>query len=166
MAADALMGGALGATGLGSLLSAGGSIAGGNAALTSAKFTAAQLNENAAGAIASAQRTMLDTQQKTRLAASTAIARAGGSGVNAGVGSPVQDVGSIARRGSYLAAMDLWSGRNTATGLENQAAGVLYSGEAAEEGSELSAAGTIAGGAGSMLMMGGRFAYPQLRQFG
>ena len=79
-----------------------------------------------------------------------------GSGVNASVGSPASDVGQIARRGSYLSALDLFRGQNTATGLRNQAAGVLYSGSAAQEGADLSAFGTIAGGAGSLAQMFGR----------
>jgi hypothetical protein len=157
-----LMAGTMAATAAGTALSAGGTIAGGKAANTSAQFTAAQLEQNAAGAVASGQRSMFDTQAKTRSAMSTATARAAGGGVNAGVGSPAADVGQIAKRGSYLAAMDLFRGENTATGLENQASGVLYSGQAAEEGADLSAAGTIAGGAGSMMQQYGRFAYPQL----
>jgi len=152
---------AMGATALGTVMSASGTIAGGQAAQTSANFKAAQLDQNAAGAIASGQRTMFDTQTKARLAGSTATARAGASGVNAGTGSAVADVGQIAKRGSYLAATDLWRGENTATGLENEAAGIRYSGNAAEEGADLSAAGTIAGGAGSMAQMYGRYAYPQ-----
>jgi hypothetical protein len=156
-----LMAGTLAATAVGTAVSAGGTIAGGQAANQSAQFTAAQENQNASGAIASSQQQMFDTQNKTRLAQSSAVARAGASGVNAGVGSPAAVTGSIAKRGSYLAAMDLFRGQNTATGLENQAAGTLYSGAAAESGANTAALGTIAGGVGTMASQYGRYAYPQ-----
>jgi hypothetical protein len=158
----AMMAGSAAATGIGAAVSAGGTIAGGQAANQAAQFTAAQENQNATGAVASGQRQMFDTQEKTRLAESSAVARAGASGVNAGVGSPAAVTGSIARRGSYLAAMDLFRGQNTATGLQNQAAGTLYSGAAAESGANTAALGTIAGGVGSMLRTGGSMAYPRV----
>jgi len=170
-----LMVGSLAATAVGSGISAMGTIAGGNAAAqagqmqqAAANNQAAQLEENATQAFASGQRQALDDQEKTRLAISTARATAAGSGVNAGVGSPVSDVGALAKRGSYNAALDMFNGASAATGLRNQAAGVRYSGEAAaiggqeqQQASLLSAAGTIAGGAGSMLKSYGGYAYPQ-----
>lgn len=152
----------LGSTAVGTIAGAGGALASGNAANQSAQFQAAQLRSNEGGAIASSQAQMFDTQQKTRLAISRATAAAGASGVNPGVGSPAADVGNIAKRGSYLAAMDLWRGQNTATGLENQAKGVEYSGQAALQGADLSALGTIAGGLGSMASTYGRYKYPQM----
>jgi hypothetical protein len=166
----------LAATAAGAATSAAGTIAGGRAAQlsgqaanASANYTAQQLESNAAAATAAGQRRMLDTQDKSRLLQSTAIARAAGSGTNPGVGSPLATVGDIAQRGSYKAAMDLWSGQNTATGLINQAAGARYSGNAALIGGNLAmtgadygAAGTIAGAAGSMVSSYGRYAYPQM----
>jgi hypothetical protein len=157
--ATMLMAGSMGASALGTIAGAKGQQLAGAAANQSAQFSAAQRLQNAGQSIASSQRTMLDTQQRSRLLQSTAIARAGGSGVNAGVGSPVEDVGAIAKRGSYSAAMDLFRGMSNASGLENQAAGDIFSGQAAVKGSQLSAAGTIAGGVGSFLSQGGRFAF-------
>lgn len=165
----------LASTAVGTGLSAAGTIAGGNAAAaagqmqqTAANYQAAQLDENAAQAFASGQRKMLDTQQKTQLALSTLKANAAGNGTDAGVGSNVTDAAALAQRGSYNAAMDMFNGASTATGLRNQAAGVRYTGQAealggeeARSGSELAAAGTIAGGAGSMLKSYGSYAYPQ-----
>jgi hypothetical protein len=161
--------------GVGGGLSALGTIAGGNAAAEAgqmqqqaANYQAAQLEENAAQAFASGQRQMLDDQQKARLAISSARAAAAGGGANAGVGSPVDAVAALAKRGSYNAAMDMFNGASAATGLRNQAAGVRYSGQAAAIGGEeaqdasyLSAAGTIAGSAGSMLKTYGGYKYPQ-----
>lgn len=152
-------------TAVGGGLQAAGTLAGGSAAAQAgqlqqqaANYQAAQLQQNAAQAFASGQRKMLDTQQRTRLALSTARANAAANGTNAGTGSPAAIAGAIAKRGSYNAAMDMFNGESTATGLLNQAKGVQFSGEAAaiggeeaQEASYLSAAGTLAGTAGSML---------------
>lgn len=129
----------------------------GKAAQQSAQFTASQLNSNAGQAIGSSQRTMEDTQQKSRLLQSKATAAAAASGVDAGVGSPATDVGNINKRGAFSAALGLFKGQSTATGLRNQAAGAVYTGNAANEGAQLSAAGTVAGGVGSILGTAGRF---------
>lgn len=154
----------LGATAIGGGIGAAGTIAGGNYAKSAGEmqqnaknFEAQQLNQNAADEIASSQRQMFDTQDKTRLAMATSRARAGASGVDAGVGSPATNEGDIAQRGSYHALMDLWQGQSNATGLRNRAAGATYSGELDAIGGEekqdasyLAAAGTLAGTAGSM----------------
>jgi hypothetical protein len=99
---------------------------------------------------------MFDTQTKTNLAISSSTARAAASGVDAGVGSPATNVGDIAKRGEYLASMDLWRGKSQATGLLNEAEGATYEGDAAaleakekQDASYLAAAGTLAGGLGS-----------------
>lgn len=128
----------------------------------SAQYQATQEGINAGQAVAGSQRTMLDTQQKARLAASTATARAGFGGASPDIGSPVADVGQIAKRGSYLAAMDLFRGQNQATGALNQAQGTMYSGQIAENAANINAAGTIAGGVGSMVSSAGRYMYPQV----
>lgn len=152
----------IGLTAMSTIAGAGAARAQGVAQNNAAQYEAQQLDMNAASARAAGQRRMLDTQDQTRLLQSRAIANAAGSGVNPGVGSPLATVGGIAQRGSYKAAMDLWRGQNEATGLENQATGVRYSGNAALIGSQYAAAGTIAGGAGSMLTEFGRYAYPQM----
>lgn len=167
----------IGATMAGGAISAAGTLAGGSFAKTagqmqkaSADYQADQLEQNATQAIASGQRTMLDTQEKARLATSSLKARAGASGVDAGVGSPLADEGEIAQRGSYHALMDMFNGESTATGLRNQAKGVRYTGELdemggdeAKEASYFSAAGTLAGSAGSALSTYGRYTYPTAR---
>lgn len=154
----------LGATAAGAGVSAAGTLASGNYASQAGRmqqqaknFEAQQLEQNSADELASSQRAMLDTQDKTRLAISTSRARAGASGVDAGVGSPAENEGELAQRGSYHALMDLWQGKSNATGLLNRAAGARYSGVLDEIGGEekqsasvLAAAGTLAGAAGSM----------------
>lgn len=168
-----------GATAIGGGLSAASTIAGGNtakqaglmqqqAALMQQKevnYQADQLVENEGSEIGAAQRQMLDTQFKTRMANSKLEARGAAGGVNIGTGSPLATEKAISSRGTYQAAMDLFNGQNRAIGLDNQAAGLRYSGdvakyggdvaawsgERAQQASYLSAAGTIAGSAGSMM---------------
>lgn len=166
----------MGATAVGGAASAAGTLAGGSMAARAgqmqqqeADYQAAQLNQNATQAIASGQRQMMDTQQRTRLAMSSSTAQAAGSGVNAGVGSPATNVGQLAARGSYQALMDMFNGQSKATGLENEAAGDIYSGQAAEIGgamqksaSYLTAGGTLAGTVGSMAGEYGLAKYPAL----
>lgn len=164
-------GGAMALTGLGSALSAANTIAGGSYANTAgqmqqqaANFQAQQLQENAAGDIAAAQRQAIDTNQKANLLRSSAVARAAGGGIDAGTGSALTNQAQIVNRGRQTGMLDLWQGQNQATGLMNQAQGVEYTGtmdalagQEAQRASYLNAAATIAGGGASILKMyGGR----------
>jgi hypothetical protein len=144
-------------------LSAYGTIAGGNnakaagqGASNEALFQAAQDRANAGADVAASQQRMIQSQQKTNLLISSANARAGAGGVDAGTGSAVEDEGQIAQRGKYASALDLWNGENAATGDLNKAAADQYQstldligGNEAQTASMYSAAGTIAGGAAS-----------------
>jgi hypothetical protein len=150
--------------GIGAGVSAIGTIAGGQSANAMGQsqqnqwnYQADQLKENASSEIGAAQRQMLDTQQKTRLAESTVVATSAGSGFTAGVGSPGAIEGSIAQRGSYEAAMQLWNGQNAATGDLNKAQGDVMSGTIAAEGGQIqqqaadfSAVGNLASAGGTM----------------
>lgn len=161
---------------VGGAINAGSTLAGGNYAVQAGKAqqaadyrTAEQLTDNAAQAFASGQRKALDTTQTTKLMESTAVARAGASGVNAGVGSPASTVGQIAQRGSYHSLMDMFNGASESTGLLNEAAGQRYQGDLAEiegeqkkKASRLAALGTLAGTAGSMMQTYGGYKYPNL----
>jgi hypothetical protein len=147
----------------GAAASAAGTIAGGSSAAAmgraqagAATFEAKQAEMNAGGDIAASQRRMFETQQKTNLLTGTATARAGASGVDAGVGSAAENVGQIQQRGRYAAALDLWNGQNAASGELNRAAGLQYQstldeigGKAQQDASYYSAASTIAGGGAS-----------------
>ena len=162
---DPLTLGSMAVTGIGAGLQAAGTIAGGNAAAQAgqlqqqaANYQAVQDEENATTAFAAGQRQMLADQDKTRLAISSVRAAAASNGTNAGVGSPATIAGSIAKRGSYNATMDMFNGESAATGLRNKAQGEIFTGQAdliggqeAQSASALAAFGTIAGGAGSML---------------
>lgn len=165
----------VGSTLVGGGMTAAGALASGSYAKTAgqmqqagAKFQADQVDQNAGQAIGSSQRTMLDTQEKTRLAISSSTARAAGSGVNAGVGSPAGNVGDLAQRGSYHALMDLWNGQSAASGLDNQAKGIRYTGALDEVGGEmqksasyLAAGGDIASAIGSGAARYGAINYPR-----
>ncbi len=158
----------------GGAIAAGGALYGGSVAeqagqmeRAAAAYKATQLRQNAALAIRGAQTQAADTENRTRLAISSSTARAAASGVDAGTGSPGTNVGEIAKRGSYLALADLWKGESEATGLQNEATAVTYSGDiAALEGEEkqrasyLAAAGTLAGSAGSAFSNYGKINNP------
>lgn len=158
-----------GATLAGGAVSGLSALMGGRAAKTAGQlqqqadeFKANQAGQNAGMAIGAASVRAQDTQQKTALAESTSTARAAGSGVDAGTGSAVENVGDIAKRGSYLAQMDLYNGESQATGLLNEAKGYRYSGDiAALEGEErqkasyLAAGGDLLSSAGSALKIYG-----------
>ena len=173
MVQDPVTFGSMAATAVGGALSASGTLAGGSYAAqagqmqeTAANYQAAQLDQNASQAIASSQRQMLDTNLKTSLAESTSTANAAANGVNAGTGSAATNVGNLAARGRYQSAMDLFNGESTATGLENQAQGVRYTGQMEEIGGEeqqsaskLAALGTLAGSVGTGLAQYGKIAY-------
>lgn len=151
-------------------LSAMATLAGGNSAKQAGQlqqqadeFKAKQAEQNAGMAIAGAQVKMFDTQLRTAQAISTSTARAGASGVDAGTGSAVENVGQLAKRGSYLASLDLYNGESTATGLLNEAKGYRYSGDIAvlegeekQKASELQALATLAGSSGSAFKMYGK----------
>lgn len=169
--------GSLAATAAGGSMSAMGTLAGGEYAKQAglmqqqnAEYQAKQAESNATQAIAAGQRKAADTNLQTKLAISTARASAGASGVDVGSGSPATAQGELAQRGSYHALMDMFNGQSKATGLENEAAGMRYSGEAAKIGGEmqqkasyLSAAGTLAGSAGSMFANYGKINFPTSR---
>ncbi len=140
----------MGLTAVAGAIGAGATIAGGNAAKQASQYTATQLRQNASTEIGAAQRSAIDDKLKASMIASEVTARAAASGVNAGFGSPVTDVGEIKQRGEYNSLMDLWRGQNAATGDINKAKAAEFEGEAAQDASYLNAAATIAGAGASM----------------
>jgi len=156
----ALLGMSMATTAIGGAMSAAGTLAGGGAAQQAGEFTKNMDIQNASQALASGQRKSLDTQDKTRMLESTATARAGASGVDAGVGSPASTVGDIAQRGSYHALMDMFNGQSEAVGLQNQGTIAEWEGNQKKSESQLAAAGTLAGSAGSMFQQYGRYNFP------
>ena len=118
---------------IGSAVSAAGSLAGGSYAAQAgamqqqaANYTAAQLEENAPGAIGAAQRKMLDDRNKAQQAESTLRARGGASGVDIGSGSPVQVGQSVAGRGEYQALMDKLFPRQLAANHDDESDNIPF----------------------------------------
>jgi hypothetical protein len=147
----------------GGAVSAAGTLAGGSYAASAGRmqqaqdqYQATQLRTNAGQALAASQRTMMETQQRGNLAISSSRAIAAASGVNAGAGSAVENVGELARRSAYLASMDLFNGKSQATALLSEANSAEYSGkiaalggQEAQKASYLAAGGQMLGAVGS-----------------
>jgi hypothetical protein len=152
-----------GVSAAGAAASAAGTLAGGansaamgRAQAGEATFESAQDRLNASSDIAAAQTRMFQTQQKTNLLVGSATARAGASGINAGVGSAAENVGEIGQKGRYAAALDLWNGQNAAAGDLDKAQAQDYQssldiigGQSAQKAATFSALGTLAGGGSS-----------------
>lgn len=165
---------AVGATVAGAGVKAYGSLASGSYAAEAgrlkqqeANFQADQLEQNASQAIAAGQRTMFDAQTRARMLGSQIAARAESSGISSDTGSPVALAGQIAGRGSFQAAMDLFNGLSTATGLRNKAAGIRYTGELeklggeqAQKASYLAAGADLLSGFGSAAKIYGEMGNP------
>jgi hypothetical protein len=145
---------AAGLTGIGSAVSALGTLGAGKSAKQAADFTAAQKRMAGDEALASGQRSMLERKRETDMLQSTLQARAAASGGGGDTG--VLDLaGDIAQRGSYLALTELYKGQNKKRGLYDAAAGDQFSGDAALRGAQLGALGTLLGGAGSAFKLYG-----------
>lgn len=159
---------AIGLTAVGGVVSAIGTIAGGNAAAAAGRsgqqqmeFRAKQEEMQAQESRAASQRTALERRRESTLLGSKLLARAAASGGGATDPTVIDLGGDIAARGEYGALMDLYKGENRARGLEDQAMGsrltgaaLLAEGEAKKKASRLSALSTIIGSAGSMAKMG------------
>lgn len=159
MAATALLGSSLAASAVGGAISASSTLAGGRMANQVGQVTQQALTAEGASALASSQRQALDTAQRARLAISSSTARASASGVNAGTGSPAENAGDIAKRGSYQALMDMYNGESRQQALDFEGQEAAWEGQQKQSASRLAAAGTLAGSAGSMLRMYGMARY-------
>lgn len=150
LAFDPLTAASLIATGVGTAISAGGSIAAGQNAQKLGQFQSQELTQQAETDVATSQRKMLEAQRKGGLLQSELVARAAGGGANPAVGSDVKLASDIAGRTQYQSLMDLSQGQNAGAGLTNQASGDLYSGNLSAAYAPYAAIGSIASGAGSM----------------
>lgn len=150
-------------SGVGTAIAASNTLASGKAAQASANYTADQVESNASGELASAQRQALERRHAAKLAISASRARAGASGVDPGAGSAFENEGQLAERGEYQALMELWNGQNAATGLRNKANAVRFEGDARRSESKLGAIATLASGGGSMMSSAGKLYFPTTR---
>lgn len=156
--------------GAGTIMSGNAAAAAGQMGQNAKNYEAQQLNQNAVQERAVAQRQALDKARETTFALSGLQARAAASGGSAQDPTVVKLGGDIAGRGKYEALADMYQGENRARGLEAQAKGDIYTGEALKmegdmkrEASYFSAAGTVLGSAGSMARQYGELSNPYYR---
>lgn len=118
---------------------------------------AAQLEVNAGQQVAVAQRAAEDDQRMARLAGSRALALAAASGGGASDPTIMNLMAKLAGEGTYRAMANLYSGKEKARGMTDQARMARYSGDvamsdaaAAKSASRLSAFSTVLNGATSL----------------
>lgn len=140
-----------------------GDLQAGDAAKKAGQVQAQQLRQNASQAEGSAQRTMLDTQERGRLAASKATAEAGASGVSSDIGSPLENTGQLAARTSYHSLMDMFNGESAASGMRYQADVAEWEGKTKKKASYLSAGGDVLSSIGSATGNYAKITYPTSR---
>lgn len=135
----------------GDLLNAGGTLMAGREAQLAARFTAAQLRQNAGQAQASSQRQAYEVDRQSQLIASRALAVAAASGGGASDPTVVNILARTAQEGSYRRAVALYGGDERARSMNLAADAKEMEGNNAEIGSWLSAgAKTVSAGANLM----------------
>lgn len=137
--------------GVGPLISAYGTIAGGQERVSEANAQADQLGRNALAAKAVGQRNALNTRLNTKLVLSrqTALAAASGAGATDPTVQTIE--GQTGARGEYAALTDLYNGNSQAQDMMVRAAYTKAAGAAAASQTDFSAAKTLAGGATTLL---------------
>ena len=116
----------------------------GSAAKQAADYHAAQLEQKAGQARASAQRAAIEKQRQARLVGSRLQALAGGGGSDVGV---VNLAAGIAGEGEYGALTALFEGEDRAAGMEQSASAARYEGSLKKRAATVSAfSGALSGG--------------------
>ena len=126
--------------GLGTLVSAFGSIFSGNAqskaakaaaknTKNAAKFEAAQYNQAAGQERASSQRAAIEARRQGRLKQSRAVAVAAASGAGASDPTVMNIIADLAGEGEYNALTALYNGEESARGLEMKAKAAMFQGK-------------------------------------
>lgn len=133
--------------------------AAGQAAKQSADFEAAQLDIRAKEEQAAAQRESEQIRRRRDLALSSLTARSAASGFSATDPTTLSIGDEITRYGTTQEQMAMYGGASRRAGVESQAAGRRFEGEAALRGANLSAsarrydaAGTILGGVSNLAL--------------
>lgn len=141
---------------VGTVVSAVGTIAAGQANRQAADYQAAQYDIRAKEERAAAQNDALEYRHRAKLVSSTLQARSAASGFGAADPTVLDLAGDIAATGILQAALTRYGGESRAVGTEAQAEGMRMSGRAAETGAYYSAAATVIGGAGSLFQRYGQ----------
>lgn len=136
---------------VGTVVSAAGSIAAGNAQKAAADFQAAQLRQNATYQQAAGQRESMEAERKAKLANSAALAYGAASGLGTDDNDPsFQNLTySITERGKYQGEVATADANIRAQGMQNQANAAVFSGQQAQQAGEINAFSSILGGASS-----------------
>lgn len=134
---------------VGTVVSAAGTIAAGQAADKAARFEAAQYEMAANEERAAAQQESFKYQRQKKLALSRNQAVAAASGFSASDASTLDLLGEIEAYGTLQEQMARYGGESRALGLRGQAHAARMSGKAAKTASYFDAASTIIGGASS-----------------
>lgn len=132
------------------VLSAGSSIMGGNAANRSAQSEASQLEYQAGQQRASSQRAAIEQRRQAALVNSRLRAVAGGGAGDIGVINMAAD---IAGEGEYRALTALYEGNDKAAGMESAAAARRREGKAARTSGYLGAVSSVLSAAGTSSML-------------
>lgn len=144
---------------VGTVVSAVGTIAAGNAQRAAAEYQAKLYERKANEELAAAQRDADEYQRQKRFVQSKFQANAAASGFDATDTTTLNLLGSLEQRGSYQAAVAQYGGAARQAAYRGQATATRMSGRAAQTGSYFDAAGTILGGFSSLYgKYGGGFA--------
>lgn len=127
----------------GTVVSAVGTIAAGNAAQASAEFQAKQADARAAEERAAGQRDSMEAEHKTGLVLQRQQALAAGSGFDALSPSFVNLAGDTAARGEYQARMSQYGADVRGQDYNLRASGLRMTGQADQTAGYIGAAGTI-----------------------
>lgn len=137
-------------TGVGTAVSAAGTIAGANAQSSALDYQARTARAKGVQEEAAAQRSALESKRKAELAQSTLQARSAASGAGASDPTVVDLAGDIGARGRYQSGLQMWQGQMRGWDYETDARAKDAQASATRTAGGLSAFGTILGGAGSM----------------
>lgn len=132
------------------VVSAAGTIMGGNAARGAANFEAAQMQQQAGQERAASQRRAIEERRAAGMANSTVLARAAASGASATDPTVLNIEGNNAGVGEYNALSALYSGEERARGLEMGASARRYEGQTQRQASLFNAGGSLLSGGSSL----------------
>lgn len=127
-------------TAISTVLNTVGAVGGGIAANRSARFQAAQLEQQAGQARATGQRAAAEERRQAQLVQSRLQARAGGGGLDESV---TKAAGDIAAEGEYRSLVSMFEAEERARGLETQAAARRYDGRQARVAGALRGIGSV-----------------------
>lgn len=148
---------ALAATVGGSIVSGLGQMQAGRAANVSAKFQAAQAQQQAGQERATAQRAAIEERRKADLALSRGQAVLASSGGGTLDPTAMRLMGGIAQQGEYNALSALFQGEEAARGLELGAAAKRMEGKQAKRAGMIGGISTIASGIGQAMSLNEKF---------